>query len=100
MIELGQKGCVPGEENLVPLEDPFFSKPWIYGKPTRMPRLQVGQSLVCAFHRYVTARLFICQSIDDVHILWDLIYVSGAGDKLEWLVGYIEKGIFIPSIRP
>ncbi len=100
MITLGEKGKVKGEEYLVPLDDQTYAHPESFGKPTYFPILKPKQSLVCAFHRFVKVDLFICETIGDVHLLWYLLYDRGAGEKLEWFTGFIEKGIFFPPSRP
>lgn len=86
MIELGKKSELFGVELLQPLE--------IFGRPTSMPYLSGDDKVICGYDQGLGERMFVCESLEDMQILFDG-YARGGAISIHWYKGPDPDFIFI-----
>ena len=85
MIELGKKNEISGAELLQPLTLGFSDKD-LSGRPTRMPSVPSGHSVVCGYDQGLGERIIVCESLEDMQQLYDA-YAQGGALRICWYSG-------------
>lgn len=79
MIELGKKSECFGVDLLVPLRN-------VHGRPTRLPPVPDGSQVICGYDQGLGERLFVCESLEDMQLLYDG-YRKGGALSIYWYSG-------------
>lgn len=79
LFELGKKDEIFGADQL-------RSIPGISGRPTRMPSLEEGESVICGYDQGLGERMIVCESVEDMQQLFDA-YAGGGALRIAWYAG-------------
>lgn len=74
-IELGKKSQIVGVEHWSTLR--------MEARPDKMPPIPKGHAIVCGIDEGDGERMFICETLRDVHILFD-VYAEGGVIDIAW----------------
>lgn len=79
LVELGKKDEIFGAELLQRLQG-------VYGRPTRMPHLPEGHSVICGYDQGLGERMFVCNTLEGMQQLYDA-YAMGGALNIRWYSG-------------